>query len=43
MGYNPNKLCLVAFASNLAKDNPVRVLVLSKLHHVAKKVTLGYR
>lgn len=41
MGNNPNKLCLVAFACDLAKDNSVRVLTFKKLHPVTKKVTLG--
>lgn len=30
MGYNTNKLCLVAFACDLAKGNSVEVLTLSK-------------
>lgn len=40
MGYNPNKLCLVAFACDLAKDNTVRIPTSTKLHPILETATL---
>lgn len=41
MGYNPKKLCLIAFARDLAKDNTVRISTLSNLHPHSQKGHLG--